>query len=154
VYPGQTFDAAIAVPDPTDVEGAVEEFHRINAEARLIEARAQEPMVRGMRLTAVGEVDRPSDPGLAAATSIHPIGHRRMWVGGDWHDAVPLYDIADVGPGITLTGPAAINSPFTTIILAPGERARPTPGGDILIEFTESGSAAAAGQLGRVDALP
>lgn len=57
VYPGQTFDTAIAVTDPTDVDGAVARFHRINAEARLIEARAQEPVVRGVRLTAVGEVE-------------------------------------------------------------------------------------------------
>ena len=58
VYPGQTFDAAIPVSDPTDVDAAVAEFHRINAEARLIEARAQEPVVRGIRLTAVGEVEQ------------------------------------------------------------------------------------------------
>ena len=58
VYPGQTFDAVIPVDDPTDIPGAVETFHRRNAEARLIEARAQEPIVRGVRLVAIGKSPR------------------------------------------------------------------------------------------------
>jgi N-methylhydantoinase A len=135
VYPGQTFDTAIRIGDPTDVEGAVTEFHRINAEARLIEARAQEPVVRGIRLTAVGEVDRPAETAPPSATSISPTGHRRMWVGERWHDSVPLYTMDDVLPGITITGPAAITSSFTTIIVGPGESAWPTSNGDILIEL-------------------
>ena len=47
VYPGQTFDAAIPVDAPTKVGAAVAEFHRRNEEARLIEARAQEPVCVG-----------------------------------------------------------------------------------------------------------
>ena len=41
----------------------------------------------------------------------------------------------DVLPGITITGPAAITSSFTTIIVGPGESAWPTSNGDILIEL-------------------
>jgi hypothetical protein len=39
------------------VGAAVAEFHLRDEGARLIEARAQEPIVRGIRLTAVGKVD-------------------------------------------------------------------------------------------------
>jgi len=67
VYPGQTFDVSIPVTEPTDVEGAVTEFHRRNAEARLIEARAQEPILRGIRLTATGHVEQPRDVVLPRA---------------------------------------------------------------------------------------
>jgi N-methylhydantoinase A len=135
VYPGQTFDVSIPVQTPTDVDAAVTEFHRRNAEARLIEARAQEPIVRGVRLTAVGQVDPPADLTLEAADAITPTGHRRMWIAEDWHDATPLYDMDDLRPGVSITGPAAVKSAFTTVILAPGEVARSTAQGDILIEL-------------------
>ena len=133
VYPGQTFDTAIAVSDPTDVDGAVAQFHRINAEARLIEARAQEPVVRGVRLTAVGEVDRVAQSALPNAREIASLGRRRMWVGDGWHDAA-VYALDAVLPGVTVRGPAAIVSPFTTIILAPGETARSSTDGDLVID--------------------
>jgi N-methylhydantoinase A len=135
VYPGQTFDTAITVSEPTDVEGAVAEFHRINAEARLIEARAQEPILRGIRLTAIGEVERPADAELRTATTIEPIAHRRMWIGESWHDAAPVYSMSDALPGIAISGPAAITSPFTTVVLGPDEVASVTATGDILIEL-------------------
>jgi N-methylhydantoinase A len=135
VYPGQTFDAAIRVADPTDIDGAVTEFHRINSAARLIEARAQEPILRGLRLTAIGEVERPATTQLRAVTRLDPTGHRRMWVGEEWHDAVPLYAMDGVLPGVTVVGPAAINSSFTTLILGPGESAQSTSDGDILIDL-------------------
>ncbi|MBV9870180.1 MAG: hydantoinase/oxoprolinase family protein [Frankiaceae bacterium] len=135
VYPGQTFDVSIPVDDPTDVEAAVNEFHRRNAEARLIEARAQDPIIRGVRLVAVGEVEQPKDVTPEPSTSAAPIGKRRMWIAEEWHDDAPIYDMDDVRPGVTLIGPAGIKSPFTTVILAPGETARATDQGDIIIEL-------------------
>jgi N-methylhydantoinase A len=135
VYPGQTFDVSIPVDGPAEVEAAVSEFHRRNAEARLIEARAQEPILRGVRLTAVGEVDPPVDLILESAGSATPIGHRRMWIAEDWHDDAPVYDMNDVRPGVTITGPAGIKSAFTTVVLAPGETARATEQGDIIIDL-------------------
>ena len=135
VYPGQTFDASIPVLDPTDVAAAVNEFHRRNAEARLIEARAQEPILRGIRLTAVGEVDQPIDKLPEAVTSIKPTGYRRMWVRERWHNEVPVFDMESLRPGVRVTGPAAITSAYTTVILSPGDTARATPEGDVLVDL-------------------
>jgi N-methylhydantoinase A/oxoprolinase/acetone carboxylase beta subunit len=135
VYPGQTFDVSIPVEHPADVDAAVNEFHRRNAEARLIEARAQDPILRGVRLVAVGEVSQPADPALDAAGAPEPKGKRRMYVGDAWHDEVPVYDMTAFRPGVTLSGPAAITGPFTTVIVGPGERAQATPQGDILIDL-------------------
>lgn len=137
VYPGQTFDASIPVSDPTDVDGAVSEFHRRNAEARLIEARAQEPIVRGIRLTSVGAVEQPSPLALEPVLEPTPIKTRRMWMAEQWHDDVPVYDAASFGPGFTLAGPAAVQSAFTTVVLSPGDIARCTPEGDILIDLED-----------------
>jgi N-methylhydantoinase A len=129
------------VADPTDVEGAVAEFHRINAEARLIEARAQEPVLRGIRLTAVGEVERLAEAELPTATAIEPIAQRRMWIGDSWREGAPIYEMRDMLAGVTVIGPAAIRSPFTTVILGPDERARVTPFGDMLIDLPAAAQA-------------
>jgi N-methylhydantoinase A len=140
VYPGQTFDVSIPVEHPADVDAAVNEFHRRNAEARLIEARAQDPILRGVRLVAVGEVSQPADLVLERATAVEPQGKRRMWIAAanessGWHDDVPVFAMADVRPGVTINGPAAIAGPFTTVIVGAGERAQATPEGDVLIDL-------------------
>jgi len=133
VYPGQTFDVAIPVDAPTDVEAAVAEFHRRNEEARLIEARAQEPVIRGIRLTATGEVEKVATLQLDTTDSEPtPTGHRRMWAAGDWQDA-PAYDSTQLLPGQSVTGPAVLTSPFTTLVLRPGDRCEVTPDGDLLV---------------------
>lgn len=136
VYPGQTFDTAIGVDDPTDIESAVNEFHRINAEARLIESRAQEPLVRGLRLTAVGEVDNANQSALPSVAEITPIDHRRIHISGLWHDA-EVYDMAGVRPGVSVHGPAALVSPFTTVILGPGENAHAVRDGDLIVDIDD-----------------
>lgn len=133
VYPGQTFDTAIPVGAPTDVEEAVAEFHRRNEQARLIEARAQEPLLRGIRLTAIGEVDKPAAAPQPTGEAVEPTRHRDMWMADGWERNTPIHDLADVVQGVPLHGPAALQSPFTTVLLHPGDTASLTPTGDILI---------------------
>ncbi len=141
VYPGQTFDNALplerepGVPiTAAAVEATVEEFHRRNEEARLIEARSQEPMVRGIRLIATGLVERPAQVELAPSDRAPaPIGRRRAHLGGDWHDA-PVYDGLVLRPGPAVTGPALVAYPFTTLALRPGDVAHVLPSGDLLVD--------------------
>ncbi len=143
VYPGQTFDVAVQVDAPTDVETAVAEFHRRNEEARLIEARAQEPIVRGIRLTTIGEVAKMTPLALErvgrepAATGI-----RRLWVEGSWHDA-PAFEADSLLPGMVVVGPAVVTSPFTTLVLRPGDRCEPTSDGDLLTDVAPKTAATA-----------
>ena len=73
VYPGQTFDVSIPLEQRDhapftreSVASAAEEFHRRNEAARLIEARSQEPVVRGIRLLTTGLVDQPTRTERAA----------------------------------------------------------------------------------------
>ncbi len=141
VYPGQTFDVAIPVHkapgqpvSPAALEAAVGEFHRRNEEARLIEARSQEPVVRGIRLIATGMVAQPADVVLDESSGVEPTGRRRVHAGDAWHDDVPVYDGDALRPGVAMVGPALLQSRFTTIVLAPGDDARMRPNGDVLIE--------------------
>jgi N-methylhydantoinase A len=141
VYPGQTFDVAIPVDAPTKVAEAVTEFHRRNEEARLIEARAQEPIVRGIRLTAVGEVDQIASESPEHGAAPPPLGRRDMWAGDGWQHDAPCYDLSSIRPGASIEGPAALQSPFTTVILRPGDIAGVTDGGDLLIDVGADGGA-------------
>lgn len=135
VYPGQTFDVMIPVEDPTDVSGAVAEFHRRNAEARLIEARAQEPIVRGVRLVAIGAVAKMTEPTADGDAAVGPIDYRRIWVGEQWHDRAAVYELDSFRAGTTVDGPAALQSAYTTIILAAGDTATCLPDGNIRIDL-------------------
>jgi N-methylhydantoinase A len=134
VYPGQTFDVAIPVDSPTDVEAAVNEFHRRNEEARLIEARAQEPVLRGLRLTAIGVVDKMAPLALGTMQAEpEPRGRRRTWFAGGWLD-VPVFDASNLLPGMVVPGPSVVTSPFTTLVLRPGDRCSMTEDGDLLVD--------------------
>ena len=141
VYPGQTFDHSIPLPrqagtpiGAADIAAAVDEFHRQNEEARLIEARSQEPMVRGIRLLATGLVDQPAavvlEPDPAPPT---PVGTRPVHTGDGWHDA-PVYDGDALRPGPPVVGPAIVQWPFTTLVLRPDDRAHVRPNGDVLVD--------------------
>ena len=139
VYPGQTFDRAMPLArhdgsrlDADAVKAAVDEFHRRNEEARLIEARAQEPTMRGVRLIATGVVDRPEPLVLAEAALPEPTARRRLFVSDAWCHA-PVYDAAALAPGPELTGPAIVQSRFTALVLRPGDRARVLTNGDTLV---------------------
>jgi N-methylhydantoinase A len=148
VYPGQTFDAGIPIEaidadrplTMADVEATVEEFHRRNEAARLIEARAQEPTVRGVRLVATGLVPQPEVAPRSADGDVEPVGARTAYVGGAWHDDVPVYAGASLPAGAHVEGPAFIGQPFTTIVLRPGDSAAVRDNGDILIAVGGTGS--------------
>jgi N-methylhydantoinase A len=140
VYPGQTFDTGLPLArrgtDPisdADVAACVEEFHRRNEAARLIEARAQEPTIRGLRLVATGVVDRPPVAPLTAQSGApEPVGSRRLWADG-WHATAPAFRLDALGAGARVTGPAALSDRFTTIVLRPGDLATVQDHGDVLV---------------------
>ena len=144
VFPGQTFDVPIPLtvaPDtpisPEALADAVAEFHHRNAEARLIESRAEEPLVRGLRLVAVGRSDHPDlrPPDAPDAPGTFPRrGRRRVYLDGTWTDA-EVVDVAELAPGgPAVTGPAVLEVPFSSLLLHAGDVARATASGDLLVD--------------------
>lgn len=141
VYPGQTFDIAMPVDKTpgaplTDeaIAATIEAFHIRNESSRLVEARSQEPVIRGIRLIASGLVDQPSQSPVRAGTGTPaPIGRRRIYASG-WHDDAPIYAAEALGAGDTVPGPALIQGRFTTVVMGGGDIARLLPNGDILVE--------------------
>ncbi len=143
VYPGQNFDVPIPIERPEgsaitrqNVADAAEEFHRRNEKARLIEARSQEPMVRGIRLIATGLVERPSAAVRTVRARQDPVARRRVHTGRQWYDDVPVYDGEQLEAGASITGPALIQTRFTTAVLDDANRATSLENGDLLVEVS------------------
>jgi N-methylhydantoinase A len=57
-----------------------------------------------------------------------------MWASDAWQRNAPCYDFASLKLGSSIEGPAAVQNPFTTVILRPGDVGRLTEGGDLLID--------------------
>jgi N-methylhydantoinase A len=142
VFPGQTFDVSIPLERPGRApisadafRAAVDEFHRRNAEARLIESRSEEPLVRGIRLVATGRTRHPelAPPEAPAVTPAE--GRRRVHMGGEWVDA-DVVDVARLTPGSRpIVGPAVVELAFSSLVLRPADAARAVESGDVLVEL-------------------
>ena len=95
----------------------------------------QEVVLVNARVAVVGELpELPQEPSLPVRPSAAPQGHRRIYL-GQWRD-VPLYAHDRLAPGQTISGPAVIESPTTTILLRPADTARTTTHGwlDIAVD--------------------
>jgi N-methylhydantoinase A/oxoprolinase/acetone carboxylase beta subunit/N-methylhydantoinase B/oxoprolinase/acetone carboxylase alpha subunit len=86
-------------------------YHHMDQEIRLVTLRVS---VLGRR----SKVALPEKPaGQAACGALK--GQRRVFL-DEWH-TVPVYTTAALSPGVTLEGPAILESPFTTILVEPGD---------------------------------
>ena len=98
-------------------------------------------MVRGLRLSAAGLVEAPVPLVLEPGPAPTPTAHRRTHTGDGWHEA-PVYDGETLRPGPKVEGPALVEWPFTTLVLAPGDGAATLESGDVLVEVADPASSA------------
>jgi len=78
-----------------------------------------------IRVDAVGPVGRPSlleHEAVPDSVESAVKGRRRAHLDGSWVEAA-VYDQARLRTGMRLTGPAIVESPFTTVVLPPGSAA-------------------------------
>ena len=117
------------------VAAAAGELHRRNGAGPSSSRPApRSRWVRGIRLIATGLVQQPALAYPDAGDHLIPSGYRRVYAGREWLDEVPIYPAGTLGAVTRVTGPALIQSPFTTIVLGDGDTALNQPGGDILVE--------------------
>src|SRR5947208_1416206 len=128
-YPGPTFDMPVPLPGrPGPVTArvladTVERFHRLHEELHTYACRDEEPILRGLRVKAVAEEEKPALPHLPRKAPGSPrLGARKAFFRGRFV-ATPVYDGARLGPGQAILGPATVEEPFTTIVVYPGQRA-------------------------------
>jgi N-methylhydantoinase A len=94
-------------------------------EVELREMRAQ---VVSLRTAVIGRRRPVPLEGLlgvatAGAGLPAPVGRRRAWFDGTWHDT-PVYRREQLGVGVALTGPAIVEQLDTTTVVEPGDRVR------------------------------
>ncbi len=128
-YPGQTFDMAVPVTSTNGrlnraaLDATVEQFHRMHEELHTYASRDEEPILRGLRLTAIGVTDKPRLPTFGRSSAAAPLkGRRKAYFGGKFVNA-PIYDGPRMRVGHAVRGPAIIEEPFTTIVLHPRQTA-------------------------------
>lgn len=128
-YPGQTFDMPVPVPGKggtftaKQLADTIERFHQLHEELHTYASREQEPTIRGARLKAIVEEDKPALPRAPRKASGRArVGSRQVYFRGR-SVRTPIYDGPKVVAGQTVRGPAIIEEPFTTIVVYPGQRA-------------------------------
>lgn len=130
-YPGQTFD----MPIPLSGEGKftrhsreamIEAFHRAHEDLHTYASRDQMPILRAVGLQATAVTEKPEMPRIGASSrpaSTARKGRRRAYFDGKWHQT-PIYDGQLLKARQTVTGPAIIEEPLTTVVIYPGQKAR------------------------------
>ncbi|MET0914399.1 MAG: hydantoinase/oxoprolinase family protein [Acidimicrobiales bacterium] len=123
-YAGQNFDMSVPCPEGETLDAAglldlADRFHDQHERDRGFAFRNQEPVVRGARLMARGETQKPEQlaPTVAAATV--PTASRPVYFGTDWIDT-PVHAGPAVATGKTIVGPALVEEPFTVVVVPPG----------------------------------
>jgi N-methylhydantoinase A len=127
-YPGQTFDMAVPVSangriGRKTLDATVERFHQLHEELHTYASRDEEPILRSLRLTAVGVTDKPRLPTVSRSSSRPPLKGRRKAYFGAGFVVTPIYDGPRMRAGQRVKGPAIIEEPFTTIVLHPRQEA-------------------------------
>jgi N-methylhydantoinase A len=130
-YPGQTFE--MAVPAVTsngrftrkDLEKTIERFHDMHEELHTYASREEEPILRGLRLQAVGVSRKPAIPGVTRSReSVRSAlkGKRKAYFEGRFR-TILVYHGPRLRAGHEIKGPAIVEEPFTTVVVYPGHRA-------------------------------
>jgi N-methylhydantoinase A len=130
-YPGQNFDMSVPVPEGADLTDATlldlaERFHDQHESDRGFAFRNQQPIVRGVRMTARGTTPKPDhlgEPGIVTDVTRARKGTRPVYFGVDFVDT-PVFDGPALGIGSVVVGPALIEEPFTVVVVPPGTECR------------------------------
>jgi N-methylhydantoinase A len=130
-YPGQNFDMSVPAPEGTDLTDTTlldlaERFHDQHESDRGFAFRNQQPIVRGVRLTARGSTPKPDhlgEAGVVTDANAALKSTRPVYCGVEFVDT-PVYDGSALGVGAVVTGPALIEEPFTVVVVPPGMECR------------------------------
>jgi N-methylhydantoinase A len=141
-YPGQNFDMSVPVPEGTALDepgllDLAERFHDQHEAERGFCFRSQQPVVRGVRVTARGFTPKPdhfAEAGTVSDAAKATKGTRRAYWGEGWTDT-PVYDGTLLGTGARIAGPALIEEPFTVVVLPPATTAELDALGNYVIEL-------------------
>ena len=126
-YLDQIYEVTVPLPDPAlpaaeFIDRLTSNFHRRYEELYSYNQQSQEVRLVTLRVAAVGKLPRIAQlDQTRAGEAASPVGSRRVYL-GEWHDA-PTYASDSLPAGAQISGPAVLESEFTTILVWPGDRA-------------------------------
>ena len=126
-YLDQIYEVTVPLPDPTlsdsqFVARLTANFHSRYQELYSYSQQDQEVRLVTLRVSAVGKLPRIAQLGQAeSGNPPDPVGSRRIYL-GQWQDA-PTYAADGLPAGADISGPAILESEFTTILVWPGDHA-------------------------------
>jgi N-methylhydantoinase A len=126
-YIGQAFNLEVMLPATARLaEITVAEITRLFHETYERVYKNSDPSAPveliNLRVRIIGQSPRLTLrqlPLAAGGSAPQPIGHRRIWYGGAFHEAA-VYDRLALQAGHVVTGPAIIEQYDTTTLVAPG----------------------------------
>jgi N-methylhydantoinase A len=128
-YRGQSFELTVEADDP---DRLAERFHERH-EQRYGYRMDDEPLeVVNVRLTATVAVEKP-ELTEESAQGDGATGRRRASFEDDWSE-VSVHDRRQMGAGTEVTGPALVEFPEATCVVAPGWAGRVDEAGGLVLE--------------------
>ncbi|MGE0066581.1 MAG: hydantoinase/oxoprolinase family protein, partial [Solirubrobacterales bacterium] len=128
-YPGQVHEITVPVPSGTElgaaeIETLIAAFHEQH-KAQFAYNRDSMPIeCLHWRVAAIGRSGAGAEPAPAAPSEgeVEPIRTAQAYSSASGElVATPIYDVADLGLGATVSGPAIVAAPTTTIVLHEGD---------------------------------
>jgi N-methylhydantoinase A len=126
-YSGQNADMSVPCPEGVGLDDAAlldlaQRFHDLHESDRGFAFRHQQPQIRGVRLTARGETQKPphlAELGSVTDSAATSKGSRPVHWGDGFVDT-PVLDGTAAGAGFSAVGPALIEEAFTVVAVPPG----------------------------------
>lgn len=146
-YVGQSYELTVLLPsrplDQSDFPGILEDFHREHDRAYGFSAPEEPAELVILRLSATGEIAKPSHrelngvggPAPAAQKSRRPVYFEE----GGGYVSCPIYDRYLLGSGVIVQGPAVVEEMDSTTLIHPGYQARVDRFGNLILSKGEMG---------------
>jgi N-methylhydantoinase A len=130
-YKGQAFELMIPATGPAsatrfdrtvlyNLVGAFHETHRQRFSYANPGAAVE---VVSLRVSAIGRLPMLGGAVALQATELQPARRRQVWIAGGWRE-VAAWSRGAIGPDVEIEGPALIEEPYTTVLIAGGWRCR------------------------------
>ena len=126
-YLDQIYEVTVPLPDPTLPDSEfigrlTSNFHQRYEELFSYNQQDQEVRLVTLRVAAIGRLPRIAQLERTGDTeSVSPDGSRRVYL-GEWQEAA-TYAADSLPAGTEISGPAILESEFTTILVWPGDHA-------------------------------
>jgi len=133
------FEAATGKLTKADIATLAANFHQMHERIYTIKDEADTVEFTTWKVRAIGDTGGTERAGKrlpAQSGKPRPKSEREVFLGAAGQQRVPVYEGESLLAGATVSGPAIVEQPTTTILLLDGQTATTNPAGDLLVEAT------------------